>query len=185
MAYTPPQFNIPVDVWSTGHIPDDDDPDFENVSAQFYIYSRVSADVHPCELELYHPITQIRLPVSVAVLWVSAQIFEVPSESGRYYRAKLKERIHLGFPNEYLVAYVVQCNGLGEPFQRDIEGSVPCDHEPADRTATGAVDFEMDMTAEGEAILIDSSSVRHASGGPLLIEFPITGSGEAFNTGPP
>jgi len=185
MAYTPPNFNITVNVWNTGHVPDVDFPDVVDLAAQFYIYSRVSADIHPCELELYHPLTQIRLPLAAIALWVAGQIFEVPAASGRFYRAKLKDRIHLGFPNEYLVAYVVQCNELGEPYQRDIEGSVPCDHVPADRTATGAIDLVMEINGEGEAILIDSSSVRHCSGGPLLIEFPITGTGEAFNTGPP
>jgi len=37
MAYTLPQFNVNVDVWNAGHVPSEDDPDYENVTSQFYI----------------------------------------------------------------------------------------------------------------------------------------------------
>ncbi len=63
MAYTLPVFNVPIDVWISGHVPDDDAPDFENVNVQFYIYSRASVPIQPCELELYTPVLQIRQAV--------------------------------------------------------------------------------------------------------------------------
>jgi len=126
MAYTLPVFNVPVDVWSTGNLPASEVPDFENVTSQFYIYSRVSFDINACELELYSPPIQIRMPLAAIVPWTQGQVFEVPAESGRYYRARLKERVHMGFVNEYLVIYVVQCNANGKPLNRDIEGAIPC-----------------------------------------------------------
>jgi len=126
MAYTLPVFNVPIDVWDAGHTPAVDDPDFENVNVQFYVYSRVSFDVMPCDLELYQPPIQIRMPASTSAIWVSGQIFEAPAESGRYYKARFKERVHMGFPNEYLVVYVAQCQSDGAAIARDIEGAVPC-----------------------------------------------------------
>jgi len=130
MAYTLPVFNVPVDMWDSGHTPAGDDPDFENVTCQFYVYSRVSFDVQPCDLELYNPPIQIRMPLSTIAIWESSQVYEVPAESGRYYRARFKERLHLGFVNEYLVVYVVQCNSSGIPLIRDIEGAEPCEPPP-------------------------------------------------------
>jgi len=127
MAYTLPQFNVLCDIWDAGNVPVDDDPDYENVTVQFYVYSRVSFDVQPCELELYQPPIQIRMPVAVVAIWETGQVFEVPAESGRYYRARFKEKLHLGFPNEYLVAYVVQCDDRGVALARDIEDAVACD----------------------------------------------------------
>jgi len=126
MAYTLPQFNVNVDVWNAGHVPSEDDPDYENVTSQFYIYSRIAFDVQPCELELYQPSIQIRMPLAAVVAWTNGQVFEAPAESGRYYRARFKERVHLGFANEYLVIQVVQCGSDGIPILRDIEGAIAC-----------------------------------------------------------
>lgn len=131
MAYTVPDFNVLCDVWSVGTVPDDDAPAFENVACQFYIYSRGSWDIQPCELELYHPPIGVRFPVAAATPWEDGQVFEVPPGSGRYYRARFKERVHLGFPNEYLVCYVVQCQGDGRPIARDIENAEPCGEAPS------------------------------------------------------
>jgi len=155
MAYTLPEFNVLIDVWDSGNLPADDPPDFENVTVQFYVYSRVSFDVQPCNLELYQPPIQIRLPVSTSAIWVSSQIYEVPAESGRYYRARFKERVHLGFPNEYLVVYVVQCQDDGLVIARDIEGAVTCN--PSQEALEGAMEEEMamDMPFNGGANLIN------------------------------
>lgn len=148
MAYTVPNFNVLVDVWDAGAVPADDDPDYENVTCQFYVYSRVSFDVQPCELELYTPAIQVRMPVSTAAIWASGQIFECPAESARYYRARFKERVHLGFPNEYLVVYVVQCNSEGWPLIRDVEGAAPC--PPPGEGVQGSGEDEFDVTFESE-----------------------------------
>lgn len=153
MAYTLPVFNLFADVWSAGHVPSADDPDFENLTCQFYVYSRVSFDIQPCELELYQPPIQIRIPVAGLTPWVDGQIFEVPAESGRYYRARFKERLHQGFINEYLVAYVVQCDADGAPIARDIEFAEACTMPPPTETidASGVPAPAMDMEVTGDA----------------------------------
>lgn len=204
MAYTLPQFNVPVDVWSAGHVPSEDDPDFENVASQFYVYSRVSFDVQPCELELYHPALQVRMPLAALLAWREGQVFEIPAESGRYYRARWKDRVHLGFPNEYLVAFIVQCRADGLAMARDIEGAVPCgEPEPAthfvvgegflgiqvdsdalalrnpvpgEHHASGEGEIEIDVGGEGEA---DKTDFTHSATGAGEIEITVAGAGDA------
>lgn len=148
MAYTVPQFNLLCDIWNAGHVPSVDDPDAENVPCQFYLYSRGTFDVQPCELELYTPPIWIRLPVAETANFTSGQVFECPAESGRYYRARFKERMHQGFTNEYLVVVVVQCNSHGVPHIRDIENAEPCE----DTTPEGEGEFSpsVGITYEGE-----------------------------------
>lgn len=184
MAYTLPQFNVPVDVWSAGHVPDDDPPDFENVASQPYIYSRVSFDLAQCDLELYFPALQIRQPLGAIVAWRDGQVFEVPAESGRYYRARVKEHVHMGFPNEYLVIFVVQCGGDGIPVLRDIEGSVPCGGpEPTVHEAVGSGPITGDVSSNGGAIR-NPFGVTHNANGVGQIEGDVEGDGEANRSTP-
>lgn len=179
MAYTVPNFNVFADVWSTGHVPADDDPDFENLTVQFYIYSRVSFDVQPCELELYQPPIQIRIPVVAPIPWSQGQVFEVPPESGRYYRARFKERVHIGFPNEYLVVVVVQCGADGVPILRDIEGAEPCGGPgPTDHVAEGNGDIDGALTGGGGAEK-NPTGGSHDVIGEGSIDGEIVGDGEA------
>lgn len=153
MPYTVPNFNLTCDVWNAGNIPSSGPADFTGVACQFYIYSRHSTDVQPCELELYTPVVQIRMPVAAGGPWVSGQVFEVESGSGRYYRARWKDRVHYGFPNEYLVAIVVQCNEDGVPLIRDIEGAVPCVGSSAhDGEADELWDIAITCTGEGTVV---------------------------------
>lgn len=179
MAYTVPNFNVFADVWSTGHVPSEDDPDFENLTVQFYIYSRVSFDVQPCELELYQPPIQIRIPVAAPIPWAAGQVFEVPAESGRYYRARFKERVHIGFPNEYLVVVVSQCGADGIPVLRDIEGAEPCggpgpgEH---DSSGFGGIDAALSSNATAER---NPEGELHNAIGTGEIEGNLEGEGEA------
>jgi len=179
MAYTVPNFNVFADVWSTGHVPADDDPDFENLTVQLYIYSRVSFDVQPCELELYQPPIQIRIPRQAPIPWVNGQVFEVPAESGRYYRARFKERVHIGFPNEYLVVVVVQCGSDGIPVLRDIEGAEPCGGpSPSVHNANGSGGVDAALSANATAVRNPTGGVHNAIGSGE-IEGNVEGEGEA------
>jgi len=176
MAYTTPVFNVPVDVWVTGSLPDDDVPDFEGVTCQFYIYSRGSFDVQPCELELYTPPIQLRMPLDTLLIWATGQIFEVPAESGRYYRARFKDRLHLGFPNEYLVVWLIQCNGAGLAIIRDVEGSIPCDPVPS---VGGVGDDEVIIDIDGEgAGTLGGGGGSHEGSGEWVFHITGTADGE-------
>jgi len=181
MAYTLPVFNVPVNVWSDGRTPDDGAADFENVTTQFYIYSRVSFDVQPCELELYQPPIQVRMPIAAVVAWTDGQVFEVPALSARFYRARFKERVHMNFVNEYLVVYVVQCGSDGIPILRDIEGAEPCGGPSGVHVASGGPDgIEAGMSSEGHAHNSSFSGVHNVDG-TALVQGIIQGDGEAGN----
>jgi len=91
------------------------------------------------------------MPVAAAGPWVSGQVFEVVGGSGRYYRARWKDRVHYGFPNEYLVAIVVQCNEDGLPLIRDIENAEPCGEPPSpEGEGEATLTISLDAVGEGE-----------------------------------
>jgi len=151
VPFTLPVFNLFCDVWNAGKTPASDDPDAENVPCQFYVNSRGTFDVQPCELENYTPPLWVRMRVEDIGVWIAGQIFEVASETGRYYRARFKERMHYGFSNQYLIVVVVQCNSAGVPLIRHIEGAEPCTDSPTDAIGTSDVlwFYELDPTANG------------------------------------
>jgi len=149
VAYTTPVFNLTCDVWNAGNLPSAGPADWSGVACQFYIYSRHSTDIHPCELELYTPVVQLRMPVAASGPWVAGQVFEVEAGSGRYYRARWKDRVHYGFVNEYLVCIVVQCDEDGRPLIRDIENAEPCG-EPPGPEGEGEATLTITLNADGE-----------------------------------
>jgi len=155
MAYTVPDFNLLMDVWNSGNTPAAGDPDSENVPVQFYLYSRGSFDVQPCELELYTPPIWLRMPVADKAVWIAGQVFEVPAESGRYYRARFKEIMHQGFTNQYLVVVVVQCNDEGFLLVRDIENALPCSPPVGELDAVGGADADIEAEGGGVASVIN------------------------------
>lgn len=183
MAYTTPNFNLLCDVWNSGHVPGSDTPDFENVACQLYVNGRTMFDVQPCDLETYQPAIAIRLPPSIIPIWSAGQIFEVPAESGFYYRARFKERMHLGFPNQYLAVWVVQCGADGIPLLNFIEGAVPCGGPtPGDNVGNGAGEFRGVYFSTGESTNGPGEDENEGSGeGLYLAEY--SGDGNATNSG--
>jgi hypothetical protein len=172
MAFTVPIFNIFCDVWNSGHTPFADAPDAENVPCQFYVNSRGTFDVQPCEIEVYTPPLWVRLPIDQIGVWASGQIFEVASESGRYYRARFKDRMHYGFPNQYLFVVVVQCTNEGIPLIRDIEGAEPCtDVGPVHGGGESTV--SIDSGAEGEGTVSAPPVEPHGVGDDVWFVAPI------------
>lgn len=149
MAYNLPTFNLLADVWYAGKNPAADDPDAENVPLQFYLASKGTYDVDPCDNKNYTPPIWLRMPMTETAIWTSGQVWEVPAETGRYYRARFKDVMHLGFPNQYLIAVVVQCNAEGLPLIRDVEGETPCgDSDEAD--GGGTISVAVGILCEGE-----------------------------------
>jgi hypothetical protein len=179
MAYTLPVFNVATKVWNVGNTPDDGPADFTGVLVQFYIYSRVSFDVQPCDLELYQPPIQVRMPIASSAVWSSGQIWEVPEDSGFYYRARFKDRVHLNFPNEYNVVFVVQCGSDGIPILRDIENAEPCGGpDPTEHVAEGSGEIDGGVTGGGGAQR-NPAGGSHDAFGLGSIEGDIEGDGEA------
>lgn len=180
MAFTVPVFNILCDVWNAGKTPAADPPDTENVPCQFYVNSRGTFDVQPCELEVYTPPLWVRLPIDQIGIWEAGQIFEVASESGRYYRARFKERMHYGFSNQYLIIVVVQCNSLGIPLIRDIENAVPCEGSDVhDGEASELWTVSVEVTAEGTVAGGGGGDAAGELAGEWLVDMDVDADGTA------
>jgi len=121
MPFTPPQFNVLADIWACGNKPSAGDPDFENVSVQLYINPRVPWSEDTTFTIIFNsPGIFVRMPESASVAWQACTILEIPAESGRYYFARWKDIMHLGFPNQYRVILVAQCDADGKFIQRDV-----------------------------------------------------------------
>ncbi|AXH79035.1 MAG: hypothetical protein [Circular genetic element sp.] len=148
MAFTPPIFNVLCDIWFIGRVPSAGDPDFENQACQLYIPSRGILDITPGELELWVPPVYLRLPFSAIDIWKVAAVVECPPESGRYYRCRWKDIYHIGFPNQYLVAIVEQCNVDGVANLRDVEWAEGFD--PGTGGDEGDLLMEVGIVVSGE-----------------------------------
>jgi hypothetical protein len=112
MPYTLPVFNRRYDFWTAAHNPLVDPPDAAAVPCQPYINSRSPLHVHlnPNPSDLWSII--LRLPLGVYTPHgrdVAADV-AVP---GVFWRVTWVYNIHIGFPNEYLVALVNRCDHSG------------------------------------------------------------------------
>lgn len=118
MAYTPPEFTLLMDVWSTG--PASAGPaDHTGVPCAKYVFSRTDSPATPPWSAGFwvewHPLILIRTPfappfdVTVPNLYATAAMVEVPSGSGSFYLVRFAEIMHEGFPNQYVALGTVQC----------------------------------------------------------------------------
>jgi len=129
-VYTLPSFNLLGSAWIDPNAPDLDTADVVDVACQFYIYSRGAFDINIGFLELWSPPIYLRLDPTNRPFDVGIWIWEVPSASGRYYRVRWKEILHLGFPNEYDVHLLAQCDGAGVEILRDVVPNPPPEEPP-------------------------------------------------------
>lgn len=120
MAYTPPQFNVFADVWYAPHVPANDEPDVENQACQFYVTPKGQYFLDPPPFSFFPPPIYLRMPFADSTVWASLFICEVPPESGRFFRAVWKELVHLGFPNQYRLVILFQCDDFGAAAYHDV-----------------------------------------------------------------
>lgn len=116
MAYVLPTFNLSLDYWFPGDRPSTDPPDTQ-VQCQLYVYSRAMLfdRVTPITLTAEAVETYIRLsfdelyrigPTIVGGTFRYADPFGIDW----FWNTIAWEFVHLGFPNEYAQARVIQCN---------------------------------------------------------------------------
>ncbi len=175
-VYTPPVFNVLADIWYADHVPASSPPDEENQQVQFYIYSRHGLNIEPGQQELWVPPIYIRLPAAANDIWVSAQIVECPAESGRYYRARWKDIYHLGFPNQYLVILVEQCDDEGNHINRDVGPG----HPIIEGGGLGRLDLQFE--AFGVATHGGGGGTVHTADGSGDVTITFLGAGVGTNT---
>lgn len=107
-SYTPPVFNLICDVWIDGAYPAVSAfPDYTSVPCQKYIPSRIFLDVTPGQWDLWVPPVVVRVPGSAPGVGdapiTNWGVIECPSGSTHFYRVRWCERMHEGFPNEYVI----------------------------------------------------------------------------------
>jgi hypothetical protein len=120
MSFTLPQFNVSYDGWNYPNTPSGGGPDFSGIPCQFYVPSRGIFDVTPDTQSEWVPPIYIRVPVTSYAAFKAVWIFGVDDGHGiQYYKARWKEVMHLGFPNQYWIAVVEQCDNAGVvPFYK-------------------------------------------------------------------
>lgn len=124
-TYTVPDFNLLADLWFGTATPGADAPDVEDQECQLYIPSRGLLDIEPGTQLFWVPPIYLRMPIANLINWTSLTVVEVVPGSQRYYRARWKEIMHEGFPNEYLMCIVEQCDEDGVPILRDVQPYPP------------------------------------------------------------
>lgn len=112
MAFTLPNFNLLADRWVSPNTPAAGAPDFLAIPCQLYVNSRGLLDITPGDFTAWVPPIYIRLQVG-AIPPVKDDIYEVIPGSADYYKVRWTQSIHKGFPNEYIVVLVEQCDAAG------------------------------------------------------------------------
>lgn len=167
MAFSPPQFNVLADVWYCGHAPATHVPDAENLTVQLYINSRAPFSIDDPFFQVFdYPATFVRIPASADATWKSAHILEIPAESGRYYKARWKDIMHLGFPNEYRAISVAQCDAEGTPISRDVCGPHP-----------GGGDMSLTVQVSAAGVGVNSSGPTNFGTGLMQVEVTLEADG--------
>lgn len=154
MAFTPPQFNVLCDVWVFPRVPRLDLPDYENEACQFYVTPKGQFFLEPVPFTWFPPPIYLRFPYASALVWEKLFIAECPPESGRYFRAYWKEILHLGFPNQYRLVIVEQCDDMGQPISRFVD-------RPLSPVQSGAEVLGVNLSVAG--IATRSASVPHSA----------------------
>jgi len=117
MSYVLPTFNLTFSAWRNATDPRYNAPIASGVPCQLYIYSRYIIDQHESDQGYYVPPVQLRMPVG-AFVPLFGDVYLISRNTKMYYKAFWADRMHAGFPNEYII---VQCG------QSDDTGSVPRD----------------------------------------------------------
>lgn len=177
MAFTPPDFNVLANLWFGTNTPNTGLFDFENQECQLYVTSRGPFDVDGTLPNNFSPPIYFRMPWAANFNWRETQIVECPAGSLRYYSVRWKEYMHVGFPNQYLVIILGQCDGDGNPILRDVGGSI----SPSVHYAYGLIFQQVNMLESGDGTRTHVP-VTHDASASLPIGVDMVESGSGTNT---
>lgn len=124
MAYSLPQFNVPMDVWPAGQTPAGG-PSAYQVNAQIYLWSRLTSPRNETVATEFVPSVAIRTTFHIQTNEANVVvkcILGAKDITGfwNYYIVKWYNWMHQGFANEYLFLLCDQCddNGVTPDFRR-------------------------------------------------------------------
>jgi hypothetical protein len=115
-VYVLPNFNLLADVWFPGHTPATDPADVTDVPCQLYIHSRFDIGQTAGDVTSWTPPIIFRMPTAAPVI-ARGTILKETSVGTGCYKVRWIQLIHVGFPNQYLVVLVEQCNDDGSTPQ--------------------------------------------------------------------
>lgn len=104
ITFVLPVFNLSANIWRAA-TPTTDPPDVVSV-AQLYFNTRGLFDITPTVDTEWEPPIYLRVPAGTDIRH-NDQV-EVADGDGWFYRVRWFDRVHRGFPNEYLVAVLEQ-----------------------------------------------------------------------------
>lgn len=114
-TYNVPNFNLRIRGWNPGHTPAGDPPDHTDVPAQLYVRTQSMIATDPFPPVGFKPSIFLRFPTP-SLFVLNGSIWEPHNEDpGAYNLVVWLQKVHLGFPNEYLLAMVSQCDAMGTP----------------------------------------------------------------------
>lgn len=112
MAIQLPNFNLTFDLWVAGSTPAANPPTFTGVPCQVYLHSKADIDQIYPNSDNWMPPIYLRVPIGT-VRPSPADIIQVNYLALDYYIVAFTQNIHMGFPNEYLMCMIKQCDNAG------------------------------------------------------------------------
>jgi hypothetical protein len=115
-TYVVPQLNRLISFWGAGSPGLGSPPTVTNVPGQPYINSRSPAMTSPSKNDTaWVPEIILRLSRTVFVP-VRGDLWQDQGAPANTYLVNFVETMHVGFPNEYLIAVSVRCDAFGNRF---------------------------------------------------------------------
>jgi len=111
VSFTLPTFNLVCNLWRAPDTPSD--PPTSTPDCQLYYPSRSTLPLEVSDDEIYSPAAWIRFPWGTDVL--VGDILEVAQGDGYFYEVRFTDRMHRGFPNQYLFAVAKQTDSSPPP----------------------------------------------------------------------
>lgn len=108
-SYQLPIFNITANIWrATSSLLD---PPDVVTPAQLYFYSRSVIPLTPGDDNVFQPTMLLRVPKGTSL--EDGDQIEAAAGDAWFYRCRWVDRVHRGFPNEYLVGVLEHPGGSG------------------------------------------------------------------------
>lgn len=120
MPFKLPDFNLLCNIWPVHDAPGEGPAMYQDVPCQLHLNSRTPVAQEYGTYWAWNPTIFLRMPLEYLLAWTQAGIIEISSGDPDYYIPRMKERMHRGFPNEYLVIMCDQSNAAGTPEAKNV-----------------------------------------------------------------
>jgi len=120
MPFSLPNFNLLCEAWPVHDAPSEGPATWQDVPCQLYVNPKTPVAQEYGTYWAWSPTIFLRLPTSALLMWEGCGIIHLSYASDDYYIPRMKERMHRGFPNEYLVIWCDQSDATGNPVAKNV-----------------------------------------------------------------